>query len=83
MATRIRLTRVGRKGVPLYRVVIAERKSARDGRPIATIGTYNPRAKDDAQKFVVDVEAAKKWIANGAIPTDTVANFLKKAGVEV
>jgi small subunit ribosomal protein S16 len=69
--------------VPLYRIVIAERASARDGRPIATIGTYNPRAKDDAQKVVVDVEAAKSWIAKGATPTDTVASFLKKAGVEV
>lgn len=83
MATRIRLSRVGRKGIPLYRIVVAERKSARDGRPVATIGTYNPRAKEDAQKVVLDVEAAKKWLANGATPTDTVANFLKKAGVEV
>lgn len=83
MATRIRLSRVGRKGIPLYRIVVAERKSARDGRPVATIGTYNPRAKEDAQKVVLDVEAAKKWLKNGATPTDTVANFLKKAGVEV
>lgn len=83
MATRIRLSRVGRKGIPLYRIVVAERKSARDGRPVATIGTYNPRAKEDAQKVVLDVEAAKQWLANGATPTDTVANFLKKAGVEV
>ena len=58
MATRIRLRRVGRKGVPLYRIVIADRESPRDGRFIATIGTYNPKGTNDAEKVRVDGDQA-------------------------
>jgi len=78
MATRIRLRRVGRKGIPLYRIVIAERLSPRDGRFVATIGTYNPKAEKD--QVQLDVEAAKSWLAKGATPTDTVRSLLTKAG---
>ena len=60
MATRIRLRRIGRKKVPLYRIVVADREASRDGRFIAVLGTYDPRAKDDRQ-VVLDAEQAKAW----------------------
>ena len=79
MATRIRLRRVGRKGLALYRIVIADREAPRDGRFIATIGSYHPKAEKD--QVTVDAEQARAWIAKGATPTETVASLLKKAGV--
>lgn len=80
MATRIRLRRVGRKGLPLYRVVITDRTSPRDGRFIETLGNYNPKA-EGAEKLQVDAEKVKSWIAKGATPTDTVKSLLTKAGL--
>lgn len=80
MATRIRLRRVGRKKVPLYRIVIAERTAARDGRFIEVIGTYDPKAADGKQ-VTVDADKAKKWLAQGATTSETVESLLKKAGV--
>ena len=80
MATRIRLRRVGRKKVPLYRIVVADREASRDGRFIAILGTYDPRAQDDRQ-VVLDTEQAKAWLAKGATPSETVGALLKKAGV--
>jgi small subunit ribosomal protein S16 len=79
MATRIRLRRVGRKGLALYRIVIADRESPRDGRFIETIGSYQPKAEKN--QISVDADKAKEWIAKGATPTETVASLLKKAGV--
>lgn len=81
MAARIRLRRVGRKGVPLYRIVVADKDSPRDGRFVASIGTYNPRAEKAADKVQVDADQAKAWIAKGAMPTDTVRALLVTAGV--
>jgi small subunit ribosomal protein S16 len=81
MATKIRLRRVGRKGVPLYRIVVADKESPRDGRFVATLGTYNPRAEQPDQKMQIDAEAAKAWLAKGALPTDTVRDLLTRAGV--
>jgi small subunit ribosomal protein S16 len=81
MATRIRLRRVGRKKVPLYRIVIAERESPRDGRFIEIIGTYNPKGTNPAEKIQVDAEKARQWIAQGATPSETVQSLLKQAGV--
>ncbi|HWA16361.1 MAG TPA: 30S ribosomal protein S16 [Gemmatimonadales bacterium] len=81
MAARIRLRRVGRKGVPLYRIVVADKDSPRDGRYVAAIGTYNPKAEKAADKVQVDAEQAKAWIAKGALPTDTVRALLVTAGV--
>jgi small subunit ribosomal protein S16 len=81
MATRIRLRRVGRKGVPLYRIVVADKEAPRDGRFVATLGTYNPRAEQNQDKMKVDAEAAKAWLAKGATPTDTVRALLEKAGL--
>lgn len=81
MATRIRLRRVGRKKLPLYRIVIADKEAPRDGRFIEVIGTYDPKNKDATKQVTVDAEKAKSWIAKGATPSDTVASLLKKAGV--
>lgn len=80
MATRIRLRRVGRKKVPLYRIVVAEGTAPRDGRFIEVLGTYDPRAQADRQ-VTLDAEKAKAWLAKGATPSDTVGALLKKAGV--
>src|SRR5260221_6585985 len=78
MATRIRLRRVGRKGQAYFRIVIADSKSPRDGRFVAAIGNYNPKANP----AVIDVDAqhARAWIANGAMPDDTGRSLLQKAG---
>jgi small subunit ribosomal protein S16 len=81
MATRIRLRRVGRKKLPLYRIVVAEQQAPRDGRFIEILGTYNPKGATPAEKIVLDVEKARKWIAQGATPTDTVTALLTSAGV--
>ncbi|HEY8062346.1 MAG: 30S ribosomal protein S16 [Gemmatimonadales bacterium] len=79
MAVRIRLRREGRKSVPMYRIVVTDKESPRDGRFIETIGSYRP--KNDKDPFTVNVEKAREWIAKGATPSDTVASLLKKAGV--
>jgi len=79
MATRIRLRRVGRKGQAHFRIVVSDSRSARDGRSVATLGHYNPRATPSV--IDVDRERALAWLAKGAVPTDTVRSLLKKAGV--
>ncbi len=81
MATKIRLRRVGRKGIPLYRIVVADKDAPRDGRFVAALGTYDPRAEQAQDKVKLDAEAAKAWIAKGATPTDTVRSLLERAGV--
>ena len=78
---KIRLKRMGAHKRPFYRVVVADSRTPRDGRFIEGIGTYNP-LKDPAE-IKIDVEAAQKWISNGAQPTDTVRALLKKSGVEL
>ena len=79
MAVRIRLTRVGAKKQPSYRVVVADARSARDSRAIETLGHYNPRS--EPIEFNVDAEKAKAWLAKGATPSDTVARLFRNAGV--
>ncbi|MBR3289803.1 MAG: 30S ribosomal protein S16 [Clostridia bacterium] len=79
MAVKIRLRRMGAKKAPFYRIVVADSRFPRDGRFIEEIGYYNPL--EDPAVISVDAEKAKKWIANGAQPTDTVKSLLKKAGV--
>lgn len=76
---KIRLKRVGAKKAPCYRVVVADHRFPRDGRNLAEIGTYNPLT--DPAEIKIDAEAAKKWLNNGAQPTDTVRALLKKSGV--
>jgi small subunit ribosomal protein S16 len=81
MATRIRLRRVGRKKLPLFRIVVAHGEAPRDGRFIEILGTYNPKGQTPADKIQVDAEKARQWIAKGALPSDTVQSLLKQAGV--
>ena len=80
MAVKIRLRRMGQKKAPFYRIIVADSKSPRDGRFIEEIGTYNPNT--DPSTFNVDEEAAKRWLANGAQPTEVVAKIFKLAGIE-
>ena len=75
---KIRLKRMGAHKKPFYRVVVADSRTPRDGKFIEEIGTYN-RLKDPAE-IIIDNEAAQKWLANGAQPTDTVRALLKKSG---
>lgn len=79
MAVKIRLRRMGAKKAPFYRVVVADSRYPRDGRFIEEIGTYDPMKSED--QISIDAEAAQKWIANGAQPTDTVKVLLKKSGI--
>ncbi len=79
MAVKIRLRRMGAKKAPFYRVVVADSRYPRDGRFIEEIGYFDP-TKDPAI-VNIDAEAAKKWIGNGAQPTDTVKALLKKNGI--
>ncbi|MCH5160617.1 MAG: 30S ribosomal protein S16 [Clostridiales bacterium] len=78
MMVKIRLTRLGDHKSPFYRIVVADSRSPRDGRFIDLLGTYDPHLDDGVK---VDVEKAKKWIAMGAQPTDTVRAILVDAGV--
>ena len=79
MSVKIRLKRIGAKKAPFYRVVVADSRYPRDGRFIEEIGYYNPLTNPVDIK--IDSEKAKKWIANGAQPTETVKSLLKKAGI--
>lgn len=79
MAVRIRLTRLGDKKSPFYRVVVADARVARDGKYIEQIGTYDP-LKNPAE-IKINAELAKKWLANGAQPTETAKSILQTAGV--
>ncbi|CUH92663.1 30S ribosomal protein S16 [Herbinix luporum] len=79
MAVKIRLKRMGQKKAPFYRIVVADSRSPRDGRFIEEIGTYDPTQNPSA--FNVNEEAAKKWLANGAKPTETVGKIFKNAGI--
>ena len=82
MALKIRLSRAGSKKRPVYRVVIADSRSPRDGKFIEKVGLYNPLLKkDDDKRIQLDIEAIKNWISKGAKPTDKVARFLGAAGV--
>ncbi len=80
MAVKMRLKRMGQKKAPFYRIVVADSRSPRDGRFIEEIGYYDP-TKDPAV-IKVNEELAKKWLSNGAQPTETVGKLLKIAGVE-
>jgi small subunit ribosomal protein S16 len=79
MAVRIRLTRVGAKKQPAYRVVVADSRKARDSRSIETIGHYNPRT--EPVEVNIDADKAKHWLDRGATPSDTVARLFRNAGI--
>ncbi|MBO7196625.1 MAG: 30S ribosomal protein S16 [Clostridia bacterium] len=79
MAVKIRLTRMGKKKNPFYRIVVADERTRRDGAPIEEIGYYDPMTNPATVK--IDAEKATKWLNNGAQPTDTVRSLLKKAEI--
>ncbi len=79
MAVKMRLRRMGQKKAPFYRIVVADSRYPRDGRFIEQIGHYNPMT--DPAEVVIDAEKATKWIKNGAQPTDTVRDLLKKQNI--
>ncbi|MGN1171577.1 MAG: 30S ribosomal protein S16 [Lachnospiraceae bacterium] len=79
MAVKIRLRRMGQKKAPFYRIVVADSRSPRDGRFIDEIGTFDPTT--DPSTFKVDEEKAKKWLSNGAQPTEVVNKIFKQAGI--
>ena len=79
MAVKMRLKRLGAKKAPFYRVVVADERAPRDGKFIEEIGYYNPLTEPADIK--IDAEKAKKWLSNGAQPTETVKSLLKKSGI--
>lgn len=78
MAVKLRLTRVGKKKQPQYRIVAADSRAARDGRFIQIIGTYNPRSEPSVVK--IDSDKAVKWLMDGAQPTERVKKLLEVSG---
>jgi small subunit ribosomal protein S16 len=76
MSVKIRMKRVGAKNTPVFRIVVANSRSPRDGKFIEEIGTYQPLKQGD--NVTLDLERAKLWITKGAQPSDTVASFIKK-----
>ncbi|MFL5821605.1 MAG: 30S ribosomal protein S16 [Solirubrobacteraceae bacterium] len=80
MSVRLRLTRIGGKKDPIWRVVVADQRSPRDGRVIETIGRYN--ARTEPSTIVIDTERAREWLRRGAQPTRTVRKLLRTQGVE-
>jgi small subunit ribosomal protein S16 len=79
VSVRLRLTRVGAKKNPVWRVVVADQRSPRDGRVIETIGHYN--AQTEPSTIVIDEERAKSWLARGAQPSGTVKKLLRIQGI--
>ena len=79
MAVKIRLRRMGMKKNPIYRVIVADSRSPRDGKFIEEIGYYNPLT--DPADIKIDAEKATKWLGNGAQPTETVRSLLKKSDI--
>ena len=79
MAVKIRLKRIGKKKVPFYRIIVSDSKFPVQGKFIEEIGTYDPNT--DPSTVKVNEELAKKWIANGAQPTESVAKLLRQAGI--
>ncbi|MBO4361023.1 MAG: 30S ribosomal protein S16 [Eubacteriaceae bacterium] len=78
MAVKIRLKRMGAKKKPYYRIVVADDNTKRDGIAIEELGSYNPLGEKEVK---IDAEAAKKWLDNGAQPTETVKALFKKNGI--
>lgn len=82
MSLKIRLARGGAKKRPFYRIVVADSRCPRDGRYIEKLGTFDPlKAKDAADRIVLDLEKAKAWLGKGAQPTDRVTRILDAAGL--
>jgi small subunit ribosomal protein S16 len=80
MAVRLRLTRVGGRKDPVWRVVVADQRSPRDGRVIETVGQYN--AQTEPSTIVLKEDRIREWLAKGAQPTDTVRKLLRTQGID-
>ena len=80
MAVKIRLRRMGQKKAPFYRIIVADSRSPRDGKFIEEIGYYDPNT--DPSTLKINEELVKKWLANGAQPTEVVGKLFKRAGIE-
>jgi len=80
MSVRIRLRRVGSRKNPIWRIVVADKRSPRDGRTIETIGQYNPQTNPSLIEF--DEDRARHWLEHGAQPSDTVASLLRSKGIK-
>lgn len=81
MSVKIRLTRVGAKKRPFYRIVVTDSRSPRDGRSLENVGTYDPNAKPE--KVQLDADRIKHWYSHGARPSETVSQLIKRAGLEL
>ncbi len=81
MAVKIRLTRMGKKKQPTYRIVATDARRPRDGEYLEQIGTYQPCVKDSSNETKINEELAIKWMQNGAIPSDTVRSLFSQAGI--
>ena len=81
MAVKIRLTRIGAKGKPSYRVVVANSKSPRDGKFLEILGNYDPN--QNPAEVILKEERVRQWLAKGAKPTLTVSQLLEKKGIRV
>lgn len=79
MAVKIRLTRIGAKKAPAYRIIVADSRSPRDGKFIDAIGHFNPMT--EPEEIAIDAEKAKRWLKNGAQPTERVRALLKKQNI--
>jgi small subunit ribosomal protein S16 len=77
MAVRIRMKRVGAKNDPVFRIVVADSRSPRDGKFIEELGTYHPLKKGN--NYTLDLDRARYWVSKGALPSETVASFIKRA----
>ncbi|MFI4910308.1 MAG: 30S ribosomal protein S16 [Sedimentisphaeraceae bacterium JB056] len=81
MAVKIRMTRMGRRHRPFFRINAVESRTPRDGRILEKLGHFDPLLKNVDEQLVLDDERVKYWLDNGAIPTDTIIDFLKKRGI--
>ena len=77
MAVKIRLKRIGAKNTPVFRIVVADGRSPRDGKCLEELGTYHPQKKGG--NYTLDLDRAQYWMSKGALPSETVASFIKRA----
>jgi len=83
VSVRIRLTRMGRRNRPFYRIGAYDNRTRREGTPIEQLGTYDPINTDEEKQITLDEERVRYWLSVGAIPSETVASMIKKRGIEI
>ncbi len=79
---RIRLKRFGKPHSPFYRIAAIDQRTARDGKTIEELGTFNPVEKNESKQITINADRAKYWLSVGAQPSDTVRTLLKRAGID-